>query len=181
MIAWVLEAARRNIWSADGSLVRDLANRYIELAGEYGVVCCHHTCANIVFNNWVVKVSSLNQASLKKFAAALAAATGKSIDVPGSDGSQPGSANDGSGVGETGKPDSGSAGSAGSSSSGSASTSSSDAAGESSSSEGRESGKAYEVSASNSSGSAESQVPLYAILGVVALVLLVGFGYFRGK
>ncbi|HIH65518.1 MAG TPA: hypothetical protein HA285_08015, partial [Methanothermobacter thermautotrophicus] len=34
-----------------------------------------------------------------------------------------------------------------------------------------ETGKAYEVSASKSSGSAESQVPIYALLGVVTLVL----------
>ena len=176
MIAWVLEAARRNIWSADSSMVRDLANRYIELAGQYGVVCCHHTCANMVFNSWVVKVSSLDQASLKKFAAAVAAATGKSIDVPGSDDSQPGSVN-GGGVSETGKPASGPAGTTGRTSSPSnAAAGSSSSAGE----EG-ETGKAYEVSASNSSGSAESQVPIYALLGVVTLVLLVGFGYFRGK
>jgi cobalamin biosynthesis Mg chelatase CobN len=48
-----------------------------------------------------------------------------------------------------------------------------DAAAGSSSSAGEEgeTGKAYEVSASKSSGSAESQVPIYALLGVVTLVL----------
>ncbi|ADL58499.1 cobaltochelatase subunit CobN [Methanothermobacter marburgensis] len=184
MIAWVLEAARRNIWNADKAVLRNLANRYIELAGQYGVVCCHHTCANIVFNNWVVKVSSVNQASLKRFAAALAAATGASVNVPQEGGSEnpdhSGSDSNGESAGMTGQRPSGSSGESYSGSSGSAAESQSSATpGETE--KGAESGKAYEVSASTQSGSSETQVPLYALLGVVALVFLVGFGYWRGR
>lgn len=184
MIAWVLEAARRNIWNADKAVLRDLANRYIELAGQYGVVCCHHTCANIVFNNWVVKVSSVNQASLKRFASALAAATGASVNVPQEGGSgnpgHSGSDSNGESAGMTGQKPSGSSGESCSGSSGSAAESQSSATnGETE--KGAESGKAYEVSASTQSGSSETQVPLYALLGVVALVFLVGFGYWRGR
>ncbi|MCQ8905020.1 MAG: cobaltochelatase subunit CobN, partial [Methanothermobacter sp.] len=178
-VAWLLEANRRGLWSTDSATLQRLADEYIVAVNEYGVVCCHHTCANLVFNSWVVKLSSLNQAALKKFAASMAAATGKSIDVPGSDVSQPGSVNEGNGVGETGKPDSGSAGNEGS-----ASSSSSDAAGESSevseqsgTSEG--SGKAYEVAASSNSASSSNQTPIYAIIGVIGLVCLLGLGYFH--
>ncbi|HIH64027.1 MAG TPA: cobaltochelatase subunit CobN, partial [Methanothermobacter thermautotrophicus] len=176
-VAWLLEASRRGLWSTDSATLQRLADEYIATVNEYGVVCCHHTCANMVFNSWVVKLSSLNQAALKKFAAAMAAATGKSIDVPGSGDSQPGSVN-GDGIGETGEPSSGSAGNAGG-----ASGSSSDGALESSevsensgASEG--SGKAYEVAASTSSTSSSTQTPIYAIIGVISLVCLLGAGYF---
>ncbi|BAZ99366.1 cobaltochelatase subunit CobN [Methanothermobacter sp. EMTCatA1] len=176
-VAWLLEASRRGLWSTDSATLQRLADEYIAAVNEYGVVCCHHTCANMVFNSWVVKLSSLNQAALRKFAAAMAAATGKSIDVPGSGDSQPGSVN-GDGIGETGEPSSGSAGNAGG-----ASGSSSDEALESSevsensgTSEG--SGKAYEVAASTNSTSSSTQTPIYAIIGVISLMCLLGVGYF---
>jgi cobaltochelatase CobN len=41
-------------------------------------------------------------------------------------------------------------------------------------------GKSYEVTASGSSGSSDTGMPVYAILGVIALVALVGVGYFMG-
>ncbi|MGE4395505.1 MAG: cobaltochelatase subunit CobN, partial [Methanobacteriales archaeon] len=75
MIAWVLEANRRGIWTpSDRGLVTNLVNQYIRIANQYGVACCHHTCGNIVFNQWLVSVSSLNSAALQKFAGVIAAA-----------------------------------------------------------------------------------------------------------
>lgn len=42
-------------------------------------------------------------------------------------------------------------------------------------------GKAYEVSQQSSGGTSESGLPIAAVLGVIALVCLVGLGYFRGN
>jgi len=181
-IAWLLEANRRGLWSTDSATIQRLADEYISVINEYGVVCCHHTCANMVFNQWLVKLSSLDSASLKKFAAAMAAATGRSIDVPGSaDSSQPGTSGEGQGAGETGRPSYGSSGGGRSSSSPSFSASysaSTETAADSQQDSAGESGKAYEVAASTQSASSTSQTPFYAILGVVALVCLLGAGYF---
>jgi len=182
-VAWLLEASRRGLWRTDSATLQRLADEYISAVNEYGVVCCHHTCANIVFNEWVVKLSSLNQAALRKFASAMAAATGKSIDVPGSDtGSDTsgGTGDDGLGAGETGAPSSGSAGGiSGSTPSEAASSGESSEASEVSQSEpAGESGKAYEVAASSQSGSASTQTPFYALAGIIGIVCLLGAGYF---
>ncbi|WP_242451227.1 MULTISPECIES: cobaltochelatase subunit CobN [unclassified Methanothermobacter] len=182
-VAWLLEASRRGLWRADSATLQRLADEYISAVNEYGVVCCHHTCANIVFNEWVVKLSSLNQAALRKFASAMAAATGKSIDVPGSDmGSDTsgGTGDDGLGAGETGAPSSGSSGGiSGSTPSEAASSGESSEASEVSQSEpASESGKAYEVAASSQSGSASTQTPFYALAGIIGIVCLLGAGYF---
>ena len=42
-------------------------------------------------------------------------------------------------------------------------------------------GKAYEVSKQSAGGVSESGLPLAALVGVIALVFLVGIGYFRGN
>ncbi|MCC7550676.1 MAG: hypothetical protein KO316_04120, partial [Methanobacterium sp.] len=39
--------------------------------------------------------------------------------------------------------------------------------------------KAYEVTKEGNSGTSDSGLPAAAIIGVVALVCLIGFGYFR--
>ena len=59
MIAWLLEASRRNFWNADERILSGLADRYIQLANQYGVVCCHHTCANMVFNQGLLSYPHL--------------------------------------------------------------------------------------------------------------------------
>ncbi len=182
MIAWLLEASRRNFWNADERILSGLADRYIQLANQYGVVCCHHTCANMVFNQWLVKLSSLDRASLQKFAAAMAAATGMSIDVPGSGGSnQPGNYGEGQSTGTAGRPSRGSSGEGRSQVTASSASGNSGPGAEPQEGTSGEEGKAYEVSAATESGSSESQVPVYAILGVICLVALVGIGYFRAR
>ena len=53
IIGWGMEGARRQMWQADGQTLSKLADIYIQNAINYGVVCCHHTCANLVFNEWM--------------------------------------------------------------------------------------------------------------------------------
>jgi len=82
MIAWTLEAARRDMWQPSSDLLESLANTYIQSTVQYGVTCCHHTCANISFNQWVVKMSSLSQSVLQQFSNTFSAATGQTIAIP---------------------------------------------------------------------------------------------------
>ena len=175
MIGWVLEANRRGIWTpSDSGLVTNLVDRYIGIANQYGVVCCHHTCGNIVFNQWLVSVSSLNSAALQRFSGVFAAATGAEITVPGVGQSKGGTS------GSTGQQGAtpGYTGSQGQSSSGMGGTVAASAGytGGGGASAGRP-GRVFEVSASLSGGSG-SQMPFYALLGVIGIVLLIGAGYF---
>ncbi len=184
MIAWVLEANRRGIWTpSDRGLVTNLVNQYIRIANQYGVACCHHTCGNIVFNQWLVSVSSLNSAALQKFAGVIAAATGAEITVPGTGSpgqpgmpGQSGVGSSGVGPGYTGSQ--GRAGSSGGASGSSPGTAAGANQGPGSGFAGK-TGKVFEVAASPSGGSG-SQMPFYALAGIIAIVALIGTGYFLG-
>ncbi|MEG3225478.1 MAG: cobalamin biosynthesis protein CobN, partial [Methanobacteriales archaeon Met13] len=81
MIGWTLEAARRGMWNPDATTLTQLKGQYIQANVEYGVTCCHHTCANLAFNNFVVMGSSLSMETLQQFAGIMQAATGKSVTV----------------------------------------------------------------------------------------------------
>ena len=190
MIGWVLEANRRGIWTpSDSSLVTSLVDRYIGIANQYGVACCHHTCGNIVFNQWLVSVSSLNSAALQRFAGVFAAATGAKLVVPGGSETpgQPGvpgtpgqpspgyTRSQGHGVSPGYTGGQGQAGGQTSSGAGSAAAATAEGAGPGPSA--RRSGRVFEVSASSAGGSG-SQMPFYALLGVIGIVLLIGAGYF---
>jgi cobaltochelatase CobN len=82
IIGWALEAARRQLWQADEQTIRQLSDTYIQMAAQYGVVCCHHTCANIVFNEWVANYSTLDQDTLSKFQNVFNQATQKNLSLP---------------------------------------------------------------------------------------------------
>jgi len=184
MIGWVLEANRRGIWTpSDSGLVTNLVDKYIGIANQYGVACCHHTCSNIVFNQWLVSVSSLDSATLQKFAGVFTATTGARIvipgtssvpGVPGQSGTSSAPVEPGSTPGYTGTLRMGSQPSAtpgtgvGAATAGVAGSSGGSSAGQ---------GKVFEVSASQTGGSG-SQMPFYALLGVVGIVVLIGAGYF---
>ncbi|MGB9844925.1 cobaltochelatase subunit CobN [Methanothermobacter tenebrarum] len=184
MIGWVLEANRRGIWTPSNSgLVTKLVDKYIEIANQYGVVCCHHTCSNIVFNQWIVSVSSLNSAALQKFVGVFGAVTGVGITVPGqaSTGTPgtpgaPGPSPGYTGTTGTGSQVSGRVGTFGTATLGVVAAGAAGSAGSSSGGPGK-TGKVFEVSASQSGGSG-SQMPFYALLGVIGIVALIGAGYF---
>jgi len=79
---WALEAARREMWKPDRDTLTQLADAYVESVVEYGVVCCHHTCANLVFNQWIARYASLPGAMLARFAARFGKATGEELALP---------------------------------------------------------------------------------------------------
>jgi cobaltochelatase CobN len=175
--AWFLEAARRGMWVPDAATLTQLKDLYIQATVEYGVVCCHHTCGNLDFTNYVVMGSSLSMDSLQQFADVMEAATGEPVTL-GTTGatSQPtGSASSTGASSSVGASSSNEA----ATESGSASSSASESASESAGTEGTS--KSYEVSETGQQSSAQSSMPIVAIVGVILLVCLVGVGYFRNS
>jgi cobaltochelatase CobN len=167
MMGWVIEAARRGIWKADEALLNSLKDKYINLVNKYGVSCCHHTCANMDFNNYMIVGSSLSSAQIQQFANILEGATGISIDVQGS-------------PGQTTDPNQGSQSTQGSTTQaapGEASTANAvSGAGQSSDSNGQ---NVHEITEVSNQSSGQSNMPVVAIIGVILLMCLVGIGYFR--
>jgi cobaltochelatase CobN len=174
--AWLLEANRRGLWTSDSATISQLKNIYMDAIREYGVVCCHHTCGNIDFTNYVVVGSSLSAEQLQEFAAIMEAATGEPVTL-GSTGtpSQPTASASSSGASSS---VGGSSGGEPATESGAQSSSESQSASESAGADG--SSKSYEMSETGAS-SPQSSMPIVAIVGVLILVGLVGFGYFRGE
>ncbi|PAV04721.1 MULTISPECIES: cobaltochelatase subunit CobN [Methanobacterium] len=180
MAGWLITAYRKGLWNADSKTITDLVDTYIK-STSYGVTCCHHTCANIDFSNFLMMSSSLSTAQLKQFADMMYKATGQVLSE-NSNGEN--SQNSGKGQSDTGK-GSGSVGSSGSgvgSVGAAAVTAATKSASSSSSSASVASGSnnAYEVSTAASSGaSGSSGVPVMAIIGVISILCLLGAGYFK--
>jgi cobaltochelatase CobN len=175
--AWFLEAARRGMWVPDAATLTQLKDLYIQATVEYGVVCCHHTCGNLDFTNYVVMGSSLSMDSLQQFADVMEAATGEPVTLgtTGATSQLTGSASSTGASSSVGASSSNEA----ATESGSASSSASESASESAGTEGTS--KSYEVSETGQQSSAQSSMPIVAIVGVILLVCLVGVGYFRNS
>ncbi|GAB4316729.1 MAG: cobaltochelatase subunit CobN [Methanobacteriaceae archaeon] len=187
-VAWMLEAINRNMWSADSSTITQLANYYIQTTLQYGVTCCHHTCANLDFNQWLVQISSLNTQKLQQFSNVLKAATGASLTVPQDSSESSDSSNQGfnppisdvkpqGSVGEVQRYSGTTRGSVGENSL-TSQVSSSDPGDSKQAS--NQDPNSYEVSKTETPSSSQSGLPAYALIGVIFVVGLVAVGYFRG-
>ena len=77
MIGWLLTADMDNYWkTADDDLRRDMIQKYVDNANRYGVACCHHTCGNINFHNWIIKTgTALGVKGLSEYSVQYASAT----------------------------------------------------------------------------------------------------------
>ncbi|MDH7597782.1 MAG: cobaltochelatase subunit CobN [Methanothrix sp.] len=53
MDARLLETARKERWHPSPEVLEDLAERYRDLVDDYGVACCHHTCGNLLLNEYM--------------------------------------------------------------------------------------------------------------------------------
>ncbi|MCK9152049.1 cobaltochelatase subunit CobN [Methanobacterium alcaliphilum] len=182
--AWLLEAARRGMWKADSATLTKIANEYINAIKDYGVVCSHHTCANLEFNKWVAKVSSLPAATLKTYANIIKAATGQDIGLTSNNPSNP--SQDDSSTSENGHSPSTGGSTGQSSSDGHSSSKSSDSISEKSASQNtagseKSQQKSYEVTKNPQGSSDSTGVTAYAILGIIGLLGLFGLGYYRSR
>ena len=81
IIGWSMEAARRDMWQADRDTLQKLSDAYIQSAAQYGVVCCHHTCANLVMNEWIANYTTVDSDTLNKFKQAFSKATEKELQI----------------------------------------------------------------------------------------------------
>ncbi|RJS49391.1 MAG: cobalamin biosynthesis protein CobN [Methanobacterium sp.] len=179
--AWTLEVARRDMWNGDASMVSVIADIYIQSNLEYGVTCCHHTCANMAFNQYVMSSSSLSQNALQQFANIMESATGMKLSLPGvTNPSNPESPSNPTNPSTPSNPNSGSTGEVSDYRDASeASDVEVEMQQDSDESVGTENQKAYEVEEAHAASSAQSGVPIAAIVGVVLLLTLVAAGYFK--
>ena len=176
MLARMVETIRKGYWNPSAEVKTELINEFIQSVNEYGVTCCHHTCGNLVLNQMMVTGSSLSMEQLQQYVAAFASATGQNLNL-GTPGSTPQS---GSTPTSTGASSSVGASSGSQPATESGSQSESQSASESAQTAGTDgSSKSYEISEKNSSVP-QSSMPIAAIIGVIILVGLIGFGYFRG-
>jgi cobaltochelatase CobN len=172
----LLTAAYEGHWTTDQATLQLVANTWAQMVIQNGVACCDCSCGNLAMMQWAS--TYVNADLLAHLNAMLYEATQQAAFAPGqtpasdptgsTQTSSQSSSSQSSSQSES--QDSGSSGSAGEEESESATT-----PGE----EGE--GKAYEVSKQSSSGTSESGLPIAAVLGVIALVCLVGIGYFRGN
>jgi len=81
MIGYSLEVARKGLWQASEEELTKLSNVYMQTMVDYGVCCCHHTCKNIVMNEWLAQFSTLDDSIRKQFQETLAEATQKNVNI----------------------------------------------------------------------------------------------------
>lgn len=81
MAGWILVAAQKGMFKADPKVLQEIIDKYINATRNYGVACCHHTCANLEFNKWVVQASSLSYNEKKEFLEELQSSTKVKYDV----------------------------------------------------------------------------------------------------
>ena len=178
MLARMVETIRKGYWNPSAEVKTSLINEYIQSVNSYGVTCCHHTCGNLVLNQMMVTGSSLSKDQLQQYVAAYSSATGQSLNL-GTPGSTPQSGGTQTSTGTSSSAGVSSAGDQPATESGA--QTSSDSSSESAQTAGTDgSSKSYEVS-QKSSSMPQSSMPLIAIVGVLLLVGLVGFGYFRSS
>jgi len=171
MAAELLNLIQKGYWKADAAIANDLANSMAQNVIQNGVACCDCTCGNLAMMKWATQY--INPDILAKFNAQMYSATMNPSFAPNQVNPQNPSSNPSEGS-ASGKQVS--AASSNNPSSGDNQQQSN--AGQSPGDQGEQ--KAYEVSKSDAnSSSSQTGMPIAAIFGVVLLIGLVGFGYFR--
>ncbi len=167
----MLTAAYNGQWKASKADLQVVANSLAQMVIAHGVACCDCSCGNIAMLKWATQF--VNPDMLAQFNQQLYSATQNSA------------------FGTTSQQQSNSqqsqAQSQGEQSSSSQSQSSSTAgpgedSGKSTSDQSSDNGKSYEINPQNKqNSSSQTGMPIYAILGVIMVVGLLGWGYFRSK
>ncbi len=171
----LLTAAHKGSWQTDSATLTHVAQTWANLIAQNGVACCDCSCGNIAMMEWASQ--HVNPDLLSHLNAQLYKATHNPGFAPSSTPSQPE-------YQSSSVPQSQGLSSQLSSQSMSRST---DGDGEQSQSEeslgpgDQGESKAYEVSKQGISSSSDSGLPIVAVIGVIALVCLIGLGYFRKR
>lgn len=163
----LLTAAYNGNWKTDSATLRLVATTYQKMVIANGVACCDCSCGNLAMMKWASQF--MNPDLLNQFNQQIYQATGSPGFKPTT--ATPSSAQS-SGQTQSSQESTGAA-SAGSS------PGEEESQGQTPGDQGE--GKVYEVSENESGGSSESGLPIAAIIGVLLMVGMVGFGYFRGR
>ncbi|WP_432704105.1 cobaltochelatase subunit CobN [Methanothermobacter thermautotrophicus] len=179
MTGTMLTAIHRGYWNPDDATKRLIATTWAQAIAENGVACCDCSCGNIAMMEWAMQY--LNPDLLSRVREKLYAATKSSAFAPSSDGgstptapSNPGQPQAPGTSADNGEPHHEE------SQDSDVSTSAPGVEAATHSSAGENQGKAYEVSSASGSANPETGLPVYAIVGIVAIVGLLGLGYFFG-
>lgn len=181
MTGTLLEMAYKGNWKTDSATLKMVANEWAQAAIKNGVACCDCSCGNLAMMEWASQF--INPNILAQFKSTIYAATGAASFAPSSSPStnpnSGGSTSQGESTsqgGQTSKDQSSSP----SESSGSAGSENSQQDEETQSTPGESSQKSYEVSQASSSAATKSGMPVYAIIGVILLIVLFAGGYYFG-
>ena len=197
--AWMIYMAQQGVWDGDSKTVQKLVDTYMQSVIDYGVACCHHTCKNLAWNSEIIQLSSLTPAQKQKFAEILAQATNTDplyqMNNTNNNNGQSSDSNNGNQNANTltnntsqDKSDGSESGGktafgvepseSGNAVSASDSQSSQDDSGASGS-------KVYELSekqsASKSTSTTESSMPIFVIIAVLVLIAIFLVGYLRNN
>jgi len=82
IIGYSFIAAQKGMWQADQEDLSKLSDTFIKSICEYGVVCCHHTCKNIVMHEWQAQFATLDKNQMNDYQNIIAQATGEDVDIP---------------------------------------------------------------------------------------------------
>ena len=199
MAAWMFYSNDQGLWDGDSQAVQKLADNIIEMAIQYGVACCHHTCKNLDFNMKIIQSSSLSPDKKAQYADILATATLTNPlyvldDAPDNgDGQSETSASDEVLINGTTEDSGESSGgqtpvgdqpvSSQNDADSASSQSSSDSSSSSNAGEDASQGDAYEISKSSpaKSASAEASMPIVVIIAIIVLIAIFMVGYIRNK
>lgn len=66
-MGWMIELQRHGLAEISSEKMSEMANKVVQYVNAYGVACCHHTCANLNFNDFVLQVSTLSAAEKQKY------------------------------------------------------------------------------------------------------------------
>ena len=170
----LLTAAHEGSWQTDSATLSMVANTWASMIAANGVACCDCSCGNIAMMEWASQY--VNPDLLSHLNAQIYKATQNAAFAPSPTPSQPqpeaSSAPQSSGAtSQSSAQSSGMAGEAGEQSESQESVSPGE----------QGEAKAYEVSEQGNSGTSDSGLPAAAIVGVIVLVCLIGFGYFRAR
>jgi len=176
----MLNAIYTGYWKTDESTLRSISNLWASAISQYGVSCCDCSCGNIAMIQWAMQYVNPNLLSGVK--AEIYGATQNSAFASSGSPGQPGtSGQSGTGPGYTGsRGQTGGQVGAGPGSSGGASSAQGAAASAGAGKGPGSSGGVYEVSKVGGLFGASAGLPVYAVAGIIVLVILVGVGYFLG-
>jgi cobaltochelatase CobN len=172
----MLTAAYEGYWTTDAATMSLVANTWAQMIIQNGVACCDCSCGNIAMMEWATNY--VNADLLAHLNSMLYEATQNAAFTPG----QTPQSNPTTSTSTGSQSSSSESSSQSQDSSSSGSSSAGDEESESTTTPGEEGeGKSYEVSEQSSGATSESGLPIVAIVGVIALIALVGFGYFKGN